>query len=154
MSASLSTQPPMSLGNISSCYGTTVSFGTQPSGSASYVTASHNLSPLPIRANQISTMPPLCQVPTINVIYNNNRVQIYRQFFFSLSITLFLCVYFHSHKHLLLLTDFSKKKTIEKRIQSPNNFLISNISSYQLVHIEFMFIISYDYSILTATTAI
>lgn len=94
MGASLSTQPPMSLGNISSCYGTTVSFGTQPSGSASYVTASHNLSPLPIRANQISTMPPLCQVPTINVIYNlNNRVQIFQELFFSLDYFLFVCLF-------------------------------------------------------------
>lgn len=69
MSSSISSQPPISLSNLSSnlasTYGTTAaSFGA--GGNTSYsTTASHNLSPLPIRANQISTMPPLCQVQRI-----------------------------------------------------------------------------------------
>lgn len=62
MSSSIASQPPISLSNLSN-YVTTMSYGAQATGSTSYSTnASHNLSPLPIRANQISTMPPLCQV--------------------------------------------------------------------------------------------
>lgn len=66
MISSIASQPPISLSNIStnlaSNYGTTVPYGASGGGTAYATTASHNLSPLPIRANQISTMPPLCQV--------------------------------------------------------------------------------------------
>jgi hypothetical protein len=77
MSSSIASQPPLSLSNIStnlaSAYGSTA-YGAQAGagGSTSYATASHNLSPLPIRANQISTMPPLCQVhffPTSQIVF-------------------------------------------------------------------------------------
>jgi len=75
LASSLVSQPPLSLSNIStnlaSSYGATaVSLGAQSSGTTSYsATTTHNLSPLPIRANQISTMPPLCQV--LRICYSN-----------------------------------------------------------------------------------
>ena len=75
LASSIVSQPPISLSNIStnlaSSYGpTAVSLGAQSCGTTSYsATTTHNLSPLPIRANQISTMPPLCQV--LRLCYSN-----------------------------------------------------------------------------------
>lgn len=104
MSSSIAPQPPLSLTNIStnlsSAYGTSVPFGAQASGATSYSTASHNLSPLPIRANQISTMPPLCQVQrNIFFLFFTQNSQANRFFSFS-------CV--GSHPFLISLESFSR----------------------------------------------
>lgn len=100
MTSSLVSQPPLCLSsvtnNIASSYGTSASLGAQQlSGSTSYsATATHNLSPLPIRANQISTMPPLCQVLN-QILFYFFLISLLSPYVSFISISISLYIYLH-----------------------------------------------------------
>lgn len=112
MPSSIVSQPPISLSNIStnitSSYGTAaVSLGAQSSGTSYSTTTTHNLSPLPIRANQISTMPPLCQV--LKICYSNQIC--FLCFYIWLFIFIISCYHYrfyflHINRYRFLTPDF------------------------------------------------
>lgn len=125
MSSSIASQPPLSLSNIStnisSNYGTTgVSIGAQSSGTTSYsTTAAHNLSPLPLRANQINTMPPLCQVLRnffVFFLLTKIRINFFIRFFCSSLALSFVFLNYYEEAFFISFEFYLKEKSCRKSI--------------------------------------